>query len=61
MAAISQTTYLNELFWMKIDEFRLKFHWKFIPVVPIDNEPALVQIMAWRRSGDKSLSEPMMF
>ena len=27
---------------------------------PIDNNPALVQIMAWRRSGDKPLSEPMM-
>ena len=27
---------------------------------PIDNIPALVQIMAWRRPGDKSLSEPMI-
>ena len=27
---------------------------------PINNIPALVQIMAWRRSGDKPLSEPMM-
>ena len=27
---------------------------------PIDNNPALVQIMAWRRSGDKPLAEPMM-
>ena len=27
---------------------------------PINNIPALVQIMAWRRSGDKALSEPMM-
>ena len=27
---------------------------------PIDNIRALVQIMAWRRSGDKPLSEPMM-
>ena len=26
---------------------------------PIDNDPALVQIMAWRRIGDKPLSEPM--
>ena len=26
----------------------------------IDNNPPLVQIMAWRRSGDKPLSEPMM-
>ena len=26
----------------------------------IDNMPALVQIMAWRRPGGKPLSEPMM-
>ena len=26
----------------------------------INNIPALVQIMAWRRPGDKQLSEPMM-
>ena len=33
---------------------------KFVPKGPIDNIPALVWIMAWRRPGDKSLSEPMM-
>ena len=33
---------------------------KFVLKGPIDNIPALVQIMAWRRSGDKPLSEPMM-
>ena len=27
---------------------------------PINNTPALVQIMAWRRSGDMPLSEPMI-
>ena len=27
---------------------------------PINNIPASVQIMAWRRPGDKQLSEPMM-
>ena len=27
---------------------------------PINNIPALVQIMAWRRPGDKPLSEPML-
>ena len=26
----------------------------------MNNIPALVQIMAWRRPGDKPLSEPMM-
>ena len=33
---------------------------KFVFWGPINNIPALVQIMAWRRPGDKPLSEPMM-
>ena len=33
---------------------------KFVPKVRINNIPALVQIMAWCRPGDKPLSEPMM-
>ena len=31
-----------------------------VPMGPINNNPALVPIMAWRRPGDKPLSEPMM-
>ena len=38
----------------------IKISLKFIPKGPINNIPALVQIMAWRRTGDKPLSEPMM-
>ena len=33
---------------------------KFITKGPINNIPALVQMMAWCRPGDKPLSEPMM-
>ena len=33
---------------------------KFIYKGPIDNNPVSVQIMAWRRPGDKPLSEPML-
>ena len=33
---------------------------KFVRKGPINNIPALVQIMAWRRPGDKPLSEPML-
>ena len=33
---------------------------KFIPSGPISDIPALVQIMAWRRPGDKPLSEQML-
>ena len=33
---------------------------KFVPKFQINNTPALVQIMAWRRPGDKPLSGTMM-
>ena len=38
----------------------IKISLKFVPKGPINHIPALVQIMAWRRSGDKPLSGPMM-
>ena len=38
----------------------IKISLKFVPMGPINNIPALVQIMAWRQPGDKPLSEPMM-
>ena len=38
----------------------IKISLKFVPMGPINNIPALVQILAWRRSGDKPLSEPMI-
>ena len=46
---------LNECEWHLI-----KISLKFVPYVPINNIPALIQLMAWRRAGDKPLSEPMM-
>ena len=52
---IFKCIFLNESVWTSI-----KVPLKFIPKGPIDNIPALVQIMAWRRPGDKPLSEPMM-
>ena len=38
-----------------------KFPLKFVPKGPVNNIPALGQIMAWRRPGDKPLSKPMVF
>ena len=38
----------------------IKISLKFVPNGPINNIPALVQIMAWRRPGDKPLSEPLV-
>ena len=47
--------FLNENVWIS-----LKISLKFVPKGPINNIPSLVQIMAWRRPGDKPLSEPML-
>ena len=38
----------------------IKFSLKFVPKGPINNIPALVQMMACRRSGDKPLSETVV-
>ena len=45
---------LNENAWIPIKISQ------FVHQCPINNIPVLVQIMAWRRPGDKSLSGPMM-
>ena len=47
--------FLNENVWIS-----LTIPLKFLPKGPINNIPVLVQIMAWRRPGDKPLSEPRM-
>ena len=47
--------FVNENVWIS-----LKISLTFVPKFHINNIPALVQIMAWRRPGDKPLSEPMM-
>ena len=52
---IFRCIFLNENVWIP-----MKNSLKFVPKGPINNIPALVQIMAWRRPGDKPLSEPMM-
>ena len=38
----------------------IKISLKFLLKCPIDNNTALVQIMAWRRSADKPSSEPIL-
>ena len=47
--------FFNENVWIAI-----KIPLKFVPNGQINNIPALVQIMAWCRPGDKPVSEPMM-
>ena len=52
---IFKCIFMNENIWIPI-----QISLKFIPKGPINNILALVQVMAWRRAGDKPLSEPMM-
>ena len=52
---IFKCIFLNENGWIP-----LKISLMFVRKGPINNIPTLVQVMAWRRPGDKPLSEPMM-
>ena len=52
---IFKCIFLKENIWISINILL-----KFIPKGPINDIPALVQVMAWSQSGDKPLSEPMM-
>ena len=47
--------FLDEDVWISV-----KISLIFVPNGPIYNIPAMVQIMTWRRPGDKPLSEPTM-
>ena len=55
MAAIFKCISLNEN-----GRIQIQISLKFAPMSPIDNKAALVQVMAWRRTGDKPLPEAML-
>ena len=50
-----QMHFLNEN-----DRIPIRISLNFVPRSPIDNNPALVQVMAWRRTGAKPLPELML-
>ena len=52
---IFKCIFLNENVYILI-----KVSLRFVPKGPMNDIPALVQIMAWHWTGDKPLSEPMM-
>ena len=52
---IYKCIFRNETVWISI-----KISLKFVPWGLINNTPPLVQMMAWRRTGDKPSFEPMM-
>ena len=59
MAAILADDNFKCIFLNENDGILIRISLKFVPRSPIDNKPALVRVMAWRRTGDKPLPEPM--
>ena len=60
IVVISKTTFSNTFSWMKIYEFRLRFHWSLFLRVQLIIFQYWFRKKAWCRPGDKPLSEPMM-
>ena len=60
MADILTDDNFKSIFLNGNDGILIQISLKIVPISPIDNKPALVQIMALCRTGDKPLPEPMM-
>ena len=60
MAAILANDNFKYIFLNENDRILIWISLKSVPKSPIDNKPALVQVMAWCWTGDKSLIEPML-
>ena len=60
MAAILADDNFKCIFLYENDTIAIRISMKFVPMSRMDNMSALVQIMAWRRPGDKPFSEPML-
>ena len=60
MAAILADDIFKWIFCNETERIPIQISLKYVPRSPIDNKPALVQVIAWRRTGDKPLPEPMM-
>ena len=60
MAVILADNIFKCIFLNEKDKILIQIALKLVPRGPIDNKPALVQVMVWRRTGDKPLPEPMM-
>ena len=59
MAVILADDNFRCIFCNENDRIPIQSSLKFVLRSSIDNKPALVQVMAWRRTGDKPLPEPM--
>ena len=60
MATILADDIFKCIFLNENDKIQIQISLKLVPRSPIDNKPALVQVMAWRWTGDEPLPEPMM-
>ena len=60
MAATSADDIFKCIFLNETYEITIRITLKFVHMSPIDNNPALVQVMGWRRTDDKLLPEPML-
>ena len=60
MAVILADNIFKYIFLNENDRITIQISLNFVPMSPTDNMPALVQVMAWCRTGDKPLSEPML-
>ena len=55
MAAILADNNFKCIFLNDIDRILIRISLKFVARSPVDNKPALVQVMACRRTGEKPL------
>ena len=60
MATISADNIFKSLFLYENRCILIQISLKFAPSGPMDNKPALVQIMAWHQTSNKPLSETIM-
>ena len=60
MATILVDDIFKCIFLNENDRIPIQISLKFVPRGPIDNKPALAQVIAWCRAGDKPLLEPML-
>ena len=60
MAAILADDIFKHIFLNENIRIVIQISLNVVPMGLIDNTPALVQVMAWRRTGDKPLPEAMM-
>ena len=60
MAAILADNIFKWIFLNEHGRIPIKISLKFVPKKPIGKKPALVQVMAWCRTGNKPLPESVM-